>query len=117
MVMDLSKLKPFDLEKAKAGQKFVYIHRSETTNLQFIGVRPDNGSIVYFVPSKPDVSWSPADSLRMLPEIKKVKALLVRSEIPNGEPELHRDTPEVREWFRKTFRTIIQEVKIEYEDD
>ena len=62
-------MKPFDLEAAKRGELFVHEHAPDLKS-RFIGFR-SNGSIVYEELRAPrganEISWAPAEALRMLP--------------------------------------------------
>ena len=111
--MDTDQLKPFDLEKAKAGKPIV-THAGSP--VKFVGVMSNGGIAVEVGEGKAAYAIDLLPQmLRMLPEVKKVKALLYRNNY--GEVKIMADVVENRTWAKTYHATIIKEFEIEYEDE
>jgi len=115
MDMDPLKLKPFDLEKAKAGKPFVQFYNGILfeNNFRFIGTTT-RGDIVYEYGVNGNIAFRPPTSLRMLPEFKKAKFFLYRN--TNKAVHVCSDTERNRKWAKIYDRPIIKEFEVEYEE-
>lgn len=121
MAMDPSKLKPFDLEAAKAGKPFTHeedVPPTSGSSRRFLGVR-QSGDIAYELITKgghgnPVMLSAPASDLRMLPEVKKHRIILFRQ--PNGKIFSCNSSEDNYQWVRRKGYPLIKEFEVEYEE-
>lgn len=123
--MDTAQLKPFDLEKAKAGKRFCYVGYdigfmcTLYEIISYLGTKP-NGSIAFSIKRSNgdwDVSWAPAAALRMLPETKKEKFLLLTCPARFPDPWVWKDNRINRDCTKERGYKILKEFELEWEEE
>jgi len=114
--MDTDQLKPFDLEKAKAGKPIV-THAGSP--VKFVGVMSNGGIAVEIGEGKAAYAIDLLPQmLRMLPEVKKFRGILYTI-YGDRLKETHTmaDTEHNRDWVKRCNHRILQEFEIEYEEE
>jgi len=111
--MDTDQLKPFDLEKAKAGKP---IQTLLGIPVKFLGVL-SNGRIAVEIgeDEKAHATDFFPESLRMRPEVKKFKGVLYAQGV--SDVLVMSDTEQNRNWAKHYRATLIKEFEVEYEDE
>ena len=113
--MDTDQLKPFDLEKAKAGKPFAH-HLDPDWKIKFIGAN-SKGDIVYEYGLHGSVATAPPNDLRMLPEVKKFRGILYTIYGDRlKETYTMVDTEHNRDWAKRYNHEILTEFEVEYEE-
>jgi len=113
--MDTGQLKPFDLEKAKAGEPIMV---RGGNSVKFLGVL-SNGRIAVEIGEIENAHATDflPESLRMLPKVKKFRGILYTIYGDRlKETHIMADTEHNRDWARRYNHEILTEFEVEYEE-